>query len=456
MGSEVRQFEEALKKSIVIMLNKPSLEYFGILSYGLKKYVYDKESFFSTIHIPALAYTDGETITYLADSSIDDSQITFITSHELMHIISHHIDRIGNRDHILWNLATDHVVNRVLIKLSERYNYIKAPKGLFYVKEIDQKEPEITAEKLYDILKKEQDAHQPRYTITVIMGDGSGSGKGNPKDGDQQPGNGSNYVTIKVKDNKTGEEYTVSGDVTKDALKGIPSEELEKRCRELAEKATMIWKSGTINKGNMPGEIVEYLDDLFEVHIPWWEVLENVIMYYGQNQEEPSWIQRNIYFPHLKLPGYVDGPEVMTLVCSVDASGSIDTPDLKRFMGVVLGATRYYKNLVVLVHDHRISDIMTFQEHPSVNEVVEKVKNIKGRGGTSHKEVFDYIENATENQLVSSIIFLTDFESDVQHIYKNYRFFKEIPTIWVLNTLRSVRKVELTGCKTHTIAINPK
>jgi len=180
--------------------------------------------------------------------------------------------------------------------------------------------------------------------------------------------------------------------------------------------------------------------------------LENVIMYYGQNQDEPTWIQKNIYFPHLRLPGYVDGQEVMTLICSIDASGSVSHEDLKKFAGVVLGSTRYYKNLIILIHDAKITDVLIFQEHPVVNEVIEKIKLIKGRGGTSHRDIFDYIERVSEDVLISSIIFLTDFESDVQEIYKKYRFPKEIPTVWVLNNNR-YGNVSLPGCKTHTIVI---
>ena len=62
------------------------------------------------------AATDGKTIYYNPDflNGLNISEQTFIFAHEVCHIAFNHILRSENKDHDLWNIATDAVINQFL------------------------------------------------------------------------------------------------------------------------------------------------------------------------------------------------------------------------------------------------------------------------------------------------------------------------------------------------------
>lgn len=419
-----KTFEKILSEANILLLNKPSLHYFGILSYGVEKKTLTKEEYDRLGLPPSLAFTDGKAMIFPI-SNTPRSQLIYLICHELMHIISRHIERRGNRNWMLWNISTDHVINRSLNNLANRFNYIEAPQGTVFLKDIHKDHPEASADEVYELLKKDIE-QSGKYKV-------SEGGEGDYK-----------YVIIDDGDSK----QFSSSDASKppgDIKKAI------KNAKELSQKAKTVWMSPAVDKGSLSGDIVTYLDDIFEVKIPWDEVLQSAIMYYSQSCEEPSWSQRNIYIRNTILPAYIDGMDTMTLVASIDTSGSIGDSDLKKFMGVVIGSVKHFKSLIILIHDVDIHTELEFDREPSVMDVVNKVKEIRGRGGTSHEHVFKRIEELAENGLISTTVFLTDFYSDVEEIYGNYSWPKEIPTVWVLNS--NEKEVKLNGIETKTIYI---
>ena len=59
------------------------------------------------------AGTDGKTIYYNPDflESLSVEQQTFVFTHEVCHIAFNHILRSEGKDHQIWNIATDAVIN---------------------------------------------------------------------------------------------------------------------------------------------------------------------------------------------------------------------------------------------------------------------------------------------------------------------------------------------------------
>ena len=100
------------------------------------------------------------------------------------------------------------------------------------------------------------------------------------------------------------------------------------------------------------------------------------------------------------------------------------------------------------MHDVKIVKEFVFDTE-NMSEVISQIRQIHGRGGTSHVDVFKRIGDIVLDEMVSTIMFLTDYESDVQQIYTDYSWLKLIPTIWVLN--KTDKTVILPGIKTKTI-----
>ena len=86
-----------------------------------------EQPFYGTIlsHIPLVedesidtAATDGRRIIYSPEymGMLTGSEIKFILLHELLHILLMHFSRRKGRDRVIWNIATDYVINLTLRK----------------------------------------------------------------------------------------------------------------------------------------------------------------------------------------------------------------------------------------------------------------------------------------------------------------------------------------------------
>ena len=150
----------------------------------------------------------------------------------------------------------------------------------------------------------------------------------------------------------------------------------------------------------------------------------------------------------------MDGFDTQVLVCCIDSSGSISNSDLKKFVGVILSSIKHFKKLRILVHDVDVHQEFVLDNEPNQDDILRTLREIKGRGGTSHKPVFDRIEILNREELISAAIFLTDFYSDVEEIYKKFEWIKEVPSVWVLNSdSNDTKNVILEDCETRTIHI---
>ena len=456
--TDKKVFDKALREADVILLNKGSLQYFGILSYGMEKVAMYPKTFSAMVGgMPALAYTDGKGLYFLIRDDIKKEELIGIIIHEIMHVISYHLVRRGNRNPELWNIAADHIVNRMVKSLSDRYKHVSLGKGAILIENIHNDYPEINVEDLYDLLKKDMDSDKPKYIQKITKQctcGGSGQQTQEPGDGDNDgDGDGQcdkcgGYKSITV-DTTDGKSYTGSNDT--DIPPKANPQEVEKNSKNMESKGRTLWHSPIISKGNMPGELVSYMDDIFEVEIPWHEILTNAILYHTQSDTESTWARRNIYIRNVPLPYYGDGTDVKVLVAVIDSSGSVSDDDLKIFAGVILGSLKHFKSLCILVHDTHLHQEFWFENEPSQMDIINAIKKIKGRGGTSHKDVFDRMSFAVDEEDISVVVFLTDFESDVEQIHGDYHWLKEIPSIWVLNR---DHPVELEGCPAKRILLN--
>ena len=117
--------------------------------------------------IPTAA-TDGETIYYNSEylEGLSVEEQTFIFAHEVCHIAFNHILRSEGKDHELWNIATDGVINQFL----KRDGLKMAPGGVDMAEAINY-----DAEQLYEKLLQEKQQGQQQ------------SGQGNSQQNQQQP-----------------------------------------------------------------------------------------------------------------------------------------------------------------------------------------------------------------------------------------------------------------------------
>lgn len=490
---ETKKFEEIVSHAQTALVNKPSLEYFGILSYGLPKKIVAKAAYERIFGKQSLGFTDGKSITYLASDNLNLGDIVFTTIHEILHVISNHVQRTATRDRFMWNLAVDQVVNTILKDISLATKFITFPNTCFFMEDYYQNTEKRydAAEIIYDYLKKEKNRFKteliPISSLTPCQMPGQSGGNGNPQDQDgdggegdqdgkgknkknQKSGSGGNqpspqtidpsqakdnerYV-IKVTDTKTGkvsysaEDSNFGEEDTDEATKAA--------FKELQENARLAWaNSQCISKGDMPGSLLQLLEEMFKVEIPWQEILESAIMYNAQHRQDVTWGWPNEIMRPLgiHLPGPFEEPTPDALVAVVDTSGSVSDEDLKTFIGILCASVAYYDKLIVIVHDYVIQAEIDMGEHPSEEDVFNACRQLPGRGGTSHSGALQRVGELAEEVNLSSVIFLTDYYSDVEYECQKNQWMKEYETIWLLVQRPKDFEVKLNHCETKTIII---
>jgi predicted metal-dependent peptidase len=342
------------------------------------------------------------------------NHLCYLNCHELLHILNKHGSRRGNRRNDVWCVACDHVVETELKHMS---NVIKPWNNQYnIIPEITKAIPNCSAEKAYNWLLQNK-----QFASRISQ---------NPETGQ-----------IEVKDQNGEVMFTVSpmqgGSDEKGKIEPQTVQQVEQFVSEARAMFTDMKKKGTIS-----GSISEHLDKILKVEIPWDELLEkaiktNVVL----KPDGRSWRNINKYYVGigLTLPGYSleeTNEGVGTLIICADTSGSVSKKQLKQFSYVIEKSMTYFERVVLLVHDVQIHQEKEFSKDNILEfyNFISK-EGYKGRGGTSHKYVFDKIEEMWENDMddISMCISLTDAYSDIEHLYKNYKFIKNnTPLVFIL------------------------
>lgn len=99
------------------------------------------------------AGTTGEKIIYSPEfvNSLSYDERVFLFSHEIMHVAFDHIMRSKDREHRLWNIATDAVINQMLKSAN-----LPMPQGGVDIQEAIDK----SAEEMYEILQEQKKQQQ--------------------------------------------------------------------------------------------------------------------------------------------------------------------------------------------------------------------------------------------------------------------------------------------------------
>lgn len=351
--------------------------------------------------------------------NMNTKKLTFILLHELLHILGDHCRRRGNRDSILWNIACDHVVDNTIKMLDYNNRYVE-PYGEDGYHVLNGVLPsdlwEETPEKIYDYLNKNKKVIKNITKYTT--GDGKQIAEIEFTDGTK--------ITVQIlEENNQKQQQKV-----KNIINAARAEaELQKE------------------RGLLPANIYELIEKLIHVHIPWEEILSvaiktNTIL----KPSGRSWRNLNIYYRNLGItsPGiaYEEEKEnVGILIVTLDSSGSISKKELSKFANVVGQSMKYFRVIIVIVHDVTIHNEVEFDSDDIAGFEKFVKEGIKGRGGTSHKDVFKRIKEIYEENVdeLSCIISLTDGESDIDTALKpNLGWPNVIPLIFVLTRHNTV------------------
>lgn len=361
--------EKALSKAKIGMMMLPDTVFFSTLCTSLEIVITNK--------VPT-AGTDGRKLLINKDFffGLTEAERIFLLAHETLHVAYLHPIRKGNRDHDLFNIACDYVINYELKQ--RKFTFIEG--GLY-----DPQYAGMSAEEVYEKLL--QQPKQPKCSMPDLLAPTGG------------------------KEDRTTDGANLSKGFTEEQIKAIEQEVMAK-VATAAMMAEMSKQSGSI-----PSHIKRTLEELSKPKVNWKAVLAR--FFSDVNKANYSWTKPNRKY----LPNYLPKLHSVNLGrvdFAIDTSGSITADQFNQFVSEVHGVLRILNPTEIGVYqfDHAL------QGSNSVRNVRDIIKlPFKGGGGTCPEAAIEeFIKNKAQ-----ALIVLTDG-------YFNHRKLTnpKRPVIWVI------------------------
>jgi predicted metal-dependent peptidase len=423
------QINENVRQSVLKLLNLSSLRYFGLLVYNFEFHADDPricptfQVYYERRHWH-IGYNDAFA------SAKPVPQCIYVIIHEIIHSIAGHIFRKAERVDAFWMLSTDHVININLdrdidqLKLAE----IQKPDDRMIITEIADKF-HWSAEQTYDWLYANGKLITKKVIITIPAG-GSGG-----EIGAQSNEPGAQKVELElsaVKITSTGKEYIIWNDMR---LSDESEAEAAAAQRDMAAQAR-VHANTDRSRGTLGSNIRNLLKDIIEIQVPPDRILENAIRTQLQKGDDRSWKipNKRLMVYDIYIPAEDTMLQLSDVIFLNDHSGSISDTEIKKFSGVMKNCAHLFQRLHIIKHDYHVLreggiTVLDREQLLTSSVLFEAV----GRGGTSHKEPFDYCQSQIDKGIpISLIIGLTDWASDIEYVWDRYTFHKEVPVIWVV------------------------
>ena len=321
--------------------------------------------------------TDGKSILWSPDfvDTIDQEQTVGTIAHEVLHIILKHPLRRGNRDPLLWNIATDFAINQILIDAG-----FKLPEGAL----IDPQYKGLTAEAIYDRL---------------------------PEDAKEKHGNA---VIGEVKDAKKDD----GSDMSQAEVKQMEAD---------IDAKIMMAATGAKAVGKMPAFVKDLIEEMERSQVDWRNVMRRFVG--GDQPDDYSFrrLHKKMYHMNGMISPTIEKIGAGDVVIGIDTSLSVCKRELSFFLGEINAISEDLKprSITVITCDARVQTVKRYEQGEEIQMI-----EIGGRGGTEVKPVFDYIE---KHQLpVDNMVYLSDME-----IFDYPENPPHYPTLWVSSSMRS-------------------
>jgi len=373
---------DGIEKVVVNLLNNHGVFYASLLS-QMKRIM--------TEQVPTAGVTvrNGRIELYWNPKFLDPlsaKAATAVLEHECMHLVMEHIARKRNREMKLWNIAADLAINQLIQNLpKDCVTMDKFPK--------EWKLPiKTAAEVYYQIFEK----HQQKIEI-------SSNGKGGM------------HVKIKNPDGSTESEFDLN-----DAGDHKPWEKSdgEDTVNEVLKQAVKHAVEQTERQqGHMPYGIEEYINELLKpAVVPWQVLLKRFVAMTVKAGHKMSWKRPNRRYGDEQKGKLANRKLALTI--AIDTSGSIGNDDFTTFISEIRDIQRSYKSdVTVLECDAEV------QKEYKLTPFAKVDTKFKGRGGTSFKPVFEYIQ---EKRIKTDVlVYFTDMYGDFPEKRPSY------PTLWI-------------------------
>lgn len=316
------------------------------------------------------AATDGKTVWFHPEYlKKPDDQLLYTAIHEIHHVIKKHTLALGDKNHMLWNIACDHKINL------ELNNYAKEGHG----KPISPP-PDICCNKKYNSDKwMELDVYEDleKNCEFVQLSTGLFSDGGSGEEGED------------------GEAYVAAE---------------HRRIDKMIEAAAKAARDA----GKMPGFLEDYIKENKKHQVDWKIRLRRFMAPIFPTRHSWDKLNRRAISRGYYIPG-VEKTGVSNLALLIDTSGSVSDKEVSSFIGEM--------NYIINEIRPQSVEMIWFESHVWLQETCTtqlRVPEKLQRGGTSFEAAFAAIKSKPK-----AIICLTD-------MYDSFNFKQpNCPTMWV-------------------------
>jgi predicted metal-dependent peptidase len=311
---------------------------------------------------------------------LDVDTITTVLAHETWHVAFKHMLRCETRNPLIWNMAADYVINLFL----RDNNYIIPSTWL-----CDEQFRDMNSVQVYDELMKMANK-LPQYTSFGEAGSGAdmdapGSGQSDPNDPNGQPKSGMGAA---------GVEAAIDAAIA---------------------KACAAAKQSSEGFGNLPGEIEDVFEHIFNPRIPWESIFLNTLTSFAKT--DYSYKRQNRRFPDQIIPSLY-APHYGEVVFALDTSGSMTDHQCGAFVTAADYVMENIKPERMIIHD--------FDTAVRGTHIIENGRSIrkiefKGRGGTDLEDLFKVVSKK------KPLLLVVYSDLDCDRIEKDPGF----PVVWI-------------------------
>lgn len=417
------------------------------------------------------AATDGKYIYFGKEflETLTDREMDFVMMHEIMHVVLQHLQRQGDRDQYLFNIASDIVINSSILENAggdERAITLANYGVMMHLAPDGNEGVKYTAEEVYEQLKKEQEKQQKQQgggKGKSASGGGGGAGGGQNNQAQQggqgsqdaqsssqngsQSGsqNGSHSQSGSQSGSQNGSQNGKGGgqgsiQPSKWHKGGCSNEsfddhekwgnrEIDPIERDLWEKRILDAAVAAANRGcgSVPAGVERQIEALKNPQTDWRTLLQAFIQEdvcdYSFSPPDRRFDSGDFY-----LPDFNEKEEtVRNILFMIDTSGSMTRQMLTAAYSEVKGAIDQFGG--VLKGYLGFFDAAVSAPQPFSDEEEFKVITPVGGGGTRFDIIFDYVKRHMEEEPPACIIILTDGYAP----FPDEKEAMQIPVMWIIN-----------------------
>jgi len=285
-------------------------------------------------------------------------EVEFLVGHEVLHVVYEHMDRRGNRDPQMWNIADDYAVNADLKRHNVGQFITSVP--CLYEKKYDGK----PAEEIYDDLMQNVQKISLDSLIDQMLddhmdsdGDSAGDGEGPESEGKGRP--------------------------------KMTDEERERARQEM--KQAIISAAQSAEAGQLPAGVERLIKQHTDPVMPWRELIQTNLT--SSIRTDYTWMRPSRRGWHMDaiMPGMTPGEEI-DVVVSLDMSGSISNKQAQAFLGEIGGMMDSFDGYKVHVF---CFDTDTYNPQDFHSDNMDSIDEYEpqGGGGTDFDCIFKYLKD---------------------------------------------------------------